>query len=93
MASFIGHPSDRRMNGRVYEIPDGVTSVDRYEFSGCESLTALKITNTKTYIANGAFNGCPKLLLDVAQEIKPKTPSKVMPKAMPANNVGMEMGR
>lgn len=42
-------------------IPDGVTSIAAFAFSGCPSLTSVTIPNSVTSIEVGAFSGCPNL--------------------------------
>ena len=42
-------------------IPNSVTSIGSYAFSGCSSLTSVTIPNSVTSIGNGAFNGCSGL--------------------------------
>ena len=42
-------------------IPDSVTSIDRYAFSGCSSLTSITIPDSVTYIGDYAFSGCSSL--------------------------------
>ena len=42
-------------------IPDGVTSIGSYAFSGCDSLTSVIIPDSVTSIGYGAFEGCSSL--------------------------------
>ena len=42
-------------------IPDGVTSIDNYAFSGCSGLTSVTIPNSVTTIGEEAFSGCSGL--------------------------------
>ena len=42
-------------------IPDGVTSIGSYAFSGCTSLKEITIPNSVTSIGGSAFNGCTSL--------------------------------
>ena len=42
-------------------IPNSVTSIDSYAFSGCSGLTSVTIPNSVTSIGNGAFSGCSGL--------------------------------
>ena len=44
-----------------YSIPDGVTSIDSYAFSGCSSLTGVTIPDSVTSIGSYAFSGCSSL--------------------------------
>ena len=46
---------------RFYEIPDSVTSIGDYAFSGCTSLTSVVIPDEVTIISNYAFNNCTSL--------------------------------
>ncbi|MBQ6479995.1 MAG: leucine-rich repeat protein, partial [Anaerolineaceae bacterium] len=41
--------------------PTGVTSIDKYTFSGCTSLESITIPSTVTSIGNYAFSGCTGL--------------------------------
>ena len=62
----------RDINGNAYStssvrgfvnvlIPDNVTSVEDYMFSGCASLVSVNIPNTITSIGKAAFDGCSNL--------------------------------
>ena len=42
-------------------IPEGVTSIGEYAFSGCSGLTSVTIPNSVTTIERSAFNGCSGL--------------------------------
>ncbi len=42
-------------------IPNSVTSIDSYAFSGCTGLTSIEIPNSVTRIGTGAFKGCTGL--------------------------------
>ncbi len=42
-------------------IPDSVTSIGNYAFSGCKGLTSVTIGNSVTSIGNSAFEGCTGL--------------------------------
>ena len=42
-------------------IPDGVTSIPNYVFSGCSGLTSVTIPNSVTSISSSAFYGCSGL--------------------------------
>ena len=42
-------------------IPNSVTSIGNYAFSGCPSLTTIDIPNSVTSIGNGAFSNCSRL--------------------------------
>ncbi|MBR4046812.1 MAG: leucine-rich repeat domain-containing protein [Alistipes sp.] len=45
-----------------YTIPDGVTSIGMYAFSGCSGLISVTIPNSVTLIRERAFNGCSGLI-------------------------------
>ena len=45
-------------------IPDGVTSIGPYAFSGCTGLTSLAIPDSVTSIGSSAFSGCSDALFD-----------------------------
>ena len=52
------------MNGKEITelvIPDGVTTIGNYAFSGCSSLTSVTIPNSVTSIGDFAFYGCDAL--------------------------------
>ena len=42
-------------------IPDSVTTIGNYAFSGCSNLTSIVIPDSVTTIGDGAFSFCPKL--------------------------------
>ena len=42
----------------IYTIPNGVTSIGNYAFSGCSGLTSIIISSGVTSIGNYAFSGC-----------------------------------
>ena len=44
-----------------YVIPNTVTSIKDYAFSGCSSLTSITIPNSVTEIGTYAFSGCSKI--------------------------------
>ena len=44
-----------------YIIPNSVTSIEEYAFSGCSGLTSVTIPNSVTSIGDGAFYGCDGL--------------------------------
>ena len=51
------------VNGDV-TIPDGVTSIGNYAFSGCSGLTSVTIPNSVISIKSSAFSGCSESLFD-----------------------------
>ena len=44
-----------------FEIPDGVTSIEKFAFADCKNLTNITIPNSVTSIGRGAFISCEKL--------------------------------
>ncbi len=42
-------------------LPDTITSIDRFAFAGCTGLESIDIPDEVTYIGEYAFNGCSKL--------------------------------
>ena len=44
-----------------YIIPNSVTNIGNYAFSGCKSLTSIEIPNSVSNIGNYAFSGCKSL--------------------------------
>ena len=44
-----------------YIIPNSVTNIENYAFSGCKSLTSIEIPNSVSNIGNYAFSGCKSL--------------------------------
>ena len=60
-----------------YTIPEGVTSIGHYTFSGCRSLTSITLPSTLTSIGNSAFGGCSSLtsiiIPEGVTEIGPQT--------------------
>ena len=57
----IGHGSFIWDNLTSIEIPDSVTTIGEYAFSGCESLTSIEIPDSVTTIGNGTFARCNQL--------------------------------
>ena len=53
--------SDGRQYTRTVEIPNNVTSIGDYAFSGCTGLTNITFPDSLTTINTGAFNGCASL--------------------------------
>ena len=45
----------------TYAIPESVTSIGNYAFSGCSSLTSITIPKSVTSIGDDAFSGCSSL--------------------------------
>jgi hypothetical protein len=54
-----------------YTIPDSVTTIEDYAFSGCSSLTGVTIPGSVTTIGRDAFSGCSSL---TSIYCKPTTP-------------------
>ncbi|MDY4161087.1 MAG: leucine-rich repeat protein, partial [Prevotella sp.] len=60
--SFAHHLySDENTEITKLVIPDGVTSISSYAFSGCSGLTSVTIPNSVTRIGSSAFSGCSGL--------------------------------
>ena len=60
--SFAHHLySDENTEITKVVIPDGVTSIPNYVFSGCSGLTSVTIPNSVTTIGSYAFSGCSGL--------------------------------
>ncbi len=55
---LVTHPAGK---GISYSIPNGVTSISSYAFSGCSSLTSITIPNNVTSIGYCAFEDCSSL--------------------------------
>ena len=56
---LICYPAGKK--DKNYKIPDSVTSIGRYAFSGCESLVSVTIPSSVTSIGDNAFEGCTSL--------------------------------
>ena len=52
-------------------IPDGVTEIKAYAFSGCDSLVSVTIPDSVTSISDFAFYGCDKLVIYCEATSKP----------------------
>ena len=50
----------KRISGNV-TIPNGITSIGRYDFQGCAGITGITIPNSVTTIGQEAFQGCASL--------------------------------
>ena len=48
-------------SGTTYAIPDSVTTIGRWAFSRCSSLTSITIPDSVTKIGGAAFSGCSNL--------------------------------
>jgi len=57
--TIICYPAGKK--GNNYKIPDGVTSICWYAFSGCTSLTSITIPDSVTEIGGSAFENCSSL--------------------------------
>lgn len=64
-------------------IPEGVTSINRYAFYGCNSLTSVTIPGSMTSIGTGAFMNCKGLtkVYCYAEQV-PETASSAFPSSM-----------
>ena len=58
-STLVAYPPKKETTS--YTIPDGVTSIGNYAFSGCSSLTSVVIGNGVTSIGDYAFSGCSGL--------------------------------
>ena len=69
---FVFYPLISYLNGnytvyinmygiKEFEIPNGVTYIEEYEFEMCSSLTSVTIPDSVTSIGDGAFSGCYSL--------------------------------
>ena len=58
---------------RNHNIPNGITEIGRFAFSGCTSLQSIEIPNSVTEIGYSAFGGCTSLqsIEIVTQEKEP----------------------
>ena len=57
-------------------IPNSVTSIGSYAFSGCSGLTSIVIPNSVTSIGENAFNGCKELTSIVVDDYNTKYDSR-----------------
>ena len=54
-----------------YVVPDGVTNIDNYAFTGCSSLTDITFPDTINNFGNNAFAGCSSLTsIDIPDGVK-----------------------
>ena len=51
-----------RAKGTNYTIPNSVTTIGKYAFSDCDSLSSINIPNSVTTIGEGAFSDCKSLI-------------------------------
>ena len=56
---MISYPAGKEE--KEYKIPNSVTSIERYAFSGCSSLTSIEIPEGVIIIKSDAFSGCSSL--------------------------------
>lgn len=54
-------------------LSEGITKIEEYTFSGCESLRTIVLPKSLSYLSNGAFRNCPNL-----EYILSKSGSKTM---------------
>ena len=57
--AIICYPAGKK--DKNYKMPDGVTSMGVYAFSGCTNLTNITIPDSVTGIGDSAFSGCTSL--------------------------------
>ena len=57
--AIICYPAGKK--DKNYKMPDGVTSMGVYAFSGCANLTNITIPDSVTGIGDSAFSGCTSL--------------------------------
>ena len=58
---LVKWPCDKIPESGHVTIPNSVTNIGIYAFSGCSSLSSITIPNSVTSIGEGAFYGCSKL--------------------------------
>jgi Leucine-rich repeat (LRR) protein len=56
---LIGYPAGKANS--IYNVPDSVTSIGDYAFSGCSNLTSITIPDSVTSIGNYTFDVCSSL--------------------------------
>ena len=59
MSILVDYPAGN--NRSTYTVPDGVTQIVDSAFSGCTSLSKVKLSNNLTIIEAGTFRGCTSL--------------------------------
>lgn len=67
----------------AYEIPDSVTSIGIWAFSGCKSLTNVEIPDSVTSIGHQAFQGCTNLERTIFRGSAPSISSLVFANTAP----------
>ena len=77
-----------------YAIPDGVTAIDEFAFSGCSKLTSITIPSSVNYIGNYAFYNCSGLTIiyipggiTIRTDAIPSTAAKITYTVDSSNNV------
>ncbi|MDR0604902.1 MAG: leucine-rich repeat domain-containing protein [Bacteroidales bacterium] len=66
---LLKYPAGR---GGNYIIPDSVTSIDKFAFSGCKGLSSITIPHLVTEIGDNPFSGCSNL---TGIDVDPNNPS------------------